>query len=141
MANGAAPPNPAGVIPGLDTVAPSSATAFESKSRTAAPTGVIIAVPKGASEMALVLNVTDDTASNTVHADIWGVDRAGNTTWLILAGAAKSKGTTTVLRVSPNITAATNTIAQDVLPSEVLILPVHSDSAAIVYSVGVHFAA
>ncbi len=107
MSNGAAPPNPAAAVLALDPTAPSSGTAYESASRTAAPAGLIIAVP----------------------------------TWLILAGAAKSKGTTTVLRVSPNITAAANTIAQDVLPSEVLILPVHSDSAAIVYSVGVHFAA
>ncbi len=59
----------------------------------------------------------------------------------LLASAAKASATTTVLRVSPHLTVAANTIAKDVIPAEVVITVAHSDTAAITYSVGVHFAA
>lgn len=128
-----------GAILALDPVAPSSGTAFESKPRTASPTGVIIGVPKGSDALAVVLDVTAVTA-NTATLTISGVDRAGNKLWTILASAAKAVSTT-VLRVSPNITASANLIAQDVLPSEIQIDVANSDSGSITYSVGVHFAA
>lgn len=134
--------NPAGALSGgLDAEAPSSGTAFESASRSAAPTGCVIGVPKGATELAVVLDVTAATAANTATVTISGCDRTSGKIWTILASAAKTSATTTVLRVSPNITASANLIAQDVLPSEIQIDVAHSDGQPITYSVGVHFAA
>lgn len=135
-------PNPQGDLSGgLDPEAPSSGTVYESASRSASPTQVVIGVPKGASEMALVYAVTADTAGNTVTPTIWGVDRTSGQLYTILVGSAKASGTITVLRVSPNIAASANAIAQDVLPSEICISIAHSNGSPITYSVGVHFAA
>lgn len=135
-----AAPTFGGALLALDPVAPSSGTAFESIARTASPKGVIIGVPKGSDALVVVLDVTANTAGNTATLTVSGVDRAGNKLWTILASAAKTVSTT-VLRVSPNITASANLIAQDVLPSEIQIDVANSDTASITYSVGVHFAA
>jgi hypothetical protein len=125
---------------GVAPDAPASGTAFESVARTAAPPSAIFSTPRGAQNLAVVLDVTANTGGNTATLTISGVDRSGNKLWTILASAAKTVSTT-VLRVSPNITASANLIAQDVVPSEIQIDVAHSDGAAITYSVGVHFAA
>ena len=124
---------------GLDPQAPASGTAFESVSRSTAPRGCVIGVPRDAEGMIVVLDVTAATSANTATVTISGVDRASGKIWTILASAAKTSPTTTVLRVSPNITASANLIAQDLIPAEVQIDVAHSDGNPITYSVSVHF--
>src|SRR5713101_4570017 len=135
----AAPANPSGVVQPLANVPVASGSAFASAARSASPTSVLFGTQQ-AGALVVLLDVTADTGGNTVTVTISGVDRASNKVWTILASAAKGVGTTTVLRVSPQITASANLIAQDIIPSEVQISVVHSDANPITYSVGVHFA-
>ncbi len=118
--------------------APSSVRAMNVVAATATPKPAILSAPIGSGGLVVVVEVT--TASGTgVTFTIEGVDRASNKTWVILTSTAKTTAATTVLRVSPNITAAANLIAQDLIPSEVIIRAAHSDGAALTYTVGVHF--
>lgn len=134
----AAPANPSAVVQPLANVPVASGTAFESVARSAAPLGAIFGTQQ-AGALVVVLDVTANTGGNTATLTISGVDRASNKIWTILASAAKTVSTT-VLRVSPQITASANLIAQDIIPSEIQIDVAHSDGNPITYSVGVHFA-
>ena len=61
----------------------------------------------------------------------------GGTAYTILASAAITTTGLTVLRVHPELTAATNTIAKDVLPAALKITATHGDADSITYSM--HF--
>jgi hypothetical protein len=80
------------------------------------------------------INVTAITASPSVVFTIAGLDPIGSTTYTILTSAAITGTGLTVLRVSPHLTAAANTIAKDLLPQALKITATHGDADSITYS-------
>lgn len=85
-----------------------------------------------------LINVTAASATPSVVFTISGItpDAAG-TLYTVLASAAITGTGLTVLRVSPHLTAAANTIAKDILPHAIKVAAVHADSDSITYSM--HF--
>lgn len=66
----------------------------------------------------LVIDITAVTGTPTLTVTIQGKDAVSGKYYTILASAALSAVATTVLRVYPGLTAAANTIANDVLPKD-----------------------
>lgn len=108
---------------------------FDSAARTATPTPATIACASG--QGLFFINVTAVTATPSVVFTILGVSPNGSAEYTILASAAITGTGLTVLRVSPQLTAAANTIAKDMLPSALKITAVHGDADSITYSM--HF--
>ncbi len=82
-----------------------------------------------------VIDVTAATATPSVVFTIQGVEPISGNKWTILQSAAITGTGTTVLRVYPTLTAAANTIAQDILPQGININCNHADADSITYSV------
>jgi hypothetical protein len=82
-----------------------------------------------------VIDVTAATATPSVVFTIQGVEPISGNVWTILQSAAITAAGTTVLRVYPTLTAAANTIAQDILPQGINIFCDHADADSITYSV------
>lgn len=82
------------------------------------------------------IDVSAVSATPSVVFTIAGMS-PGGTAYTILASAAITTTGLTVLRVHPELTAATNTIAKDVLPAALKITATHGDSDSITYSM--HF--
>jgi hypothetical protein len=108
---------------------------FPSLARTATPTPATIACASG--QGLFFINVTAVTATPSVVFTISGVSPNGDALYTILASAAITGTGLTVLRVSPHLTAAANTIAKDILPQSIHVAPVHGDADSITYSM--HF--
>lgn len=83
------------------------------------------------------INVTATDATPSVVFTIAGVTPNGSAVYTILESAAITATGLTVLRVSPHLTAAANTIAKDMLPSDLKITATHADADSITYAV--HF--
>jgi hypothetical protein len=83
----------------------------------------------------VVIDVTAATADPSVVFTLQGYSPAGNDYYTILASAAITGTGTTVLRVYPGLTAANNTIANDVMPAVWRVNAVHADADSITYSV------
>lgn len=116
----------------------SSAGRFEvyaSAARTADPDTQELEVA-GYRGLHLVIDATAATSTPSVVFTILGVDRVSGKTYTILASAAITGAGTTVLRVGPGLTAATNLVASDVLPPVIRITAAHGDSDSLTYSVG-----
>jgi len=121
-----------------DGVSPSVVQAYNVAAATATPLPVVLATPENTEGLVVVVDVT--TASGTgVTFTIEGVDRASKKTWVILTSTAKTGAGTTIMRVSASLAASANVTAQDLVPDEIVIRAAHSDSAALTYTVGVHF--
>jgi len=84
----------------------------------------------------LIIDVTAVTDTPSIVATILGVDRASGKTYTILASAAITATGTTVLRVGQSLTAATNLVANDILPPIFRIRVTHADADSITYTVG-----
>lgn len=84
----------------------------------------------------VVIDVTAISASPSVVFTIEGKDPASGKYYTILASAAIVGTGTTVLRVSPQLTAAANTIAKDMMPAVWRITATHADADSITYTVG-----
>lgn len=113
----------------------SAATVLASAARTATPTADTFQIGGATSGLIVVIDVTAATASPSVVFTIKGVDPVSTKTWDILASAAITGTGTTVLRVSPHLTAAANTIAKDMVPGYFTVSAVHADADSITYSV------
>jgi hypothetical protein len=111
-----------------------STTVLASAARTASPT-VDTFQANGADGLLVVINVTAVTSTPSVVFTIQGVDPVSGATWDILASAAITGTGTTVLRVSPHLTGAANTIAKDLVPAYFTVTPVHGDADSITYTV------
>jgi hypothetical protein len=111
-----------------------STTVLASAARTATPT-VDTFQANGAVELLVIINVTAASATPSVVFTIKGVDPVSDATWDVLASAAVTGTGTTVLRVSPHLTAAANTIAKDIVPAYFTVSAVHADTDSITYSV------
>ena len=108
---------------------------FTSAARTATPTPATIQC--ASSQGLFYINVTAASVTPSVVFTISGVSPNGDVLYTILASAAITGTGLTVLRVSPHLTAAANTIAKDILPASLHIAPVHADADSITYSM--HF--
>ena len=84
----------------------------------------------------VIIDVTASAATPSVVATIQGKDEVSGQYYTILASAAITGTETRVLRVFPGATAATNLVANDVLPSTWRVNLVHADTDSITYSVG-----
>lgn len=103
---------------------------FASAARTATSSATI-ACESG--EGLFFIDVTAATATPSVVFTIAGVSPSG-VAYTILASAAITGVGMTVLRVSPQLTAAANTIAKDLLPAALKITATHADTDSITYS-------
>lgn len=108
---------------------------FASAARTATPTPATAAIRSA--QGLFFINVTAVSATPSVVFTISGVSPNGSTLYTILASAAITGTGLTVLRVSPHLTAAANTIAKDILPAAISVAAVHGDADSITYSL--HF--
>jgi hypothetical protein len=81
-----------------------------------------------------VVRATAASLTPSVTFTITGSDPFG-ATWTILVSAAVTGIGTTVLRVHPELTAAANTIAKDMLPSTVTVSAAVGDTDPLTYSV------
>jgi hypothetical protein len=105
-------------------------TIFASAARTATPTPATISC--GSLGGLFVIHVTAVTATPSVVFNIDGT--SGDTSWTIIDSAAITATGTTIIRVHPSLTGAANTIAKDILPSSIMVTPVHGDTDSITYS-------
>ena len=103
---------------------------FASAARTATSSATI-SVESG--EGLFFIDVTAVVSSPSVVFTIAGVSPSG-TAYTILASAAITGTGLTVLRVSPQLTAAANTIAKDMLPAALKITATHGNANSITYS-------
>jgi hypothetical protein len=91
-------------------------------------------IPPGIQSLIVVINVTAVTSTPSVVIDIQGLDGGSGGTWEILQSAAITATGMTVLRVCSHLTAATNTIAKDIVPPRVRIQATHANANSITYS-------
>lgn len=82
----------------------------------------------------VIINVTAASDTPSVVATIQGKDEVSGNYYTILTSAAITGTGTTVLRVFPGATAATNVTANDCLPSIWRVNFVHADTDSITYS-------
>lgn len=115
-------------------------TLFESKARTIDSNSRDIKnsdfVKSSGMGLVVVIDVTAVTDSPSVVFTIQGKDPASSKYYTILASAAITGTGTTVLRVHPDLTAAANTVAKDMLPAVWRVSADHADADSITYSVG-----
>jgi hypothetical protein len=86
----------------------------------------------------VIIDMTAVTATGSVTPTIQGLDKASGKYYTLLVGAAITGTGTTVLRVYPDLTAAANLIADDIVPGEFRISLAHANAVAMTYSVGVN---
>ena len=112
-----------------------SKTILASAARTATVNSPDITnwVGKGAH---VVIDVTADPSTASVTFTIQGKDETSGVYYTILASAAIAAVGTTVLKVYPGLTAATNTVANDILPKTWRVRAVAADAESLTYSVG-----
>jgi len=80
------------------------------------------------------INVTAVSGTASITVTIAGLSPEG-AAYTILASAAITSTGLTVLRVSPQLTAAANTIAKDMLPQALRVTSTHANADSITYSV------
>lgn len=106
---------------------------LDKAARTATTTGT--AALESASGL-FFIDVSALTAGASLTFTIYGVSPTStNTAYTILASAAVTATGLTVLRVHPQLTAAANTIAKDVLPAAIKVTCVPADTKSVTYEV------
>ena len=111
--------------------------AFVSAARTATPAvfnGIADDNVRGA---IITIDVTAISVTPSVVFTISGIDLLSWKIYTILVSAAITATGTTVLRIHPSLTAVNDLVANDMIPSNFRITPVHGDSDSITYTVGV----
>jgi hypothetical protein len=103
---------------------------YASAARTATSSATILT---DSTEGLFFIDVTAAAVTPSVVFTIAGVSPSG-TEYTILASAAITGTGMTVLRVSPQLTAAANTIAKDMLPQALKVTATHADADSITYS-------
>ena len=84
----------------------------------------------------VTIDVTAATASPSVVFTVQGKDPTSGKYYTILASAAITGTGTTTLRIHPDLTAAANTVAKDMMPAVWRVNATHADADSITYSVG-----
>lgn len=106
---------------------------FTKAARTATSS---VTVPCESTQGLFFIDVTAVTATPSVVFTIAGIaPTQASTAYTILESAAITGTGLTVLRVSPHLTAAANTIAKDMLPSALKVTATHADTDSITYEV------
>lgn len=113
-----------------------SVSVLGSAARTATPTIDEFELAGTSSGLVVVIDMTAVTATGSVTFTVKGYDVVSTKTWDILVSAAITATGTTVLRVSPHLTAAANTIAKDIVPAVFTVTAVHVNGVSMTYSVG-----
>lgn len=116
--------------PGIGSVA-----VLASAARTATPDTQELELPLGARGLHLVIDATAISLTPSLTVTISGVDRVSGAVYTILASAAITAVSTTVLKVGPGLTAAANAVANDVLPQIIRVTATHGDADSITYSI------
>lgn len=106
---------------------------YPSAARTAAPT-VDTQVNRGHRGMHLIVDATSITSTPSITVKIQGIETLSGKTYDILVSSAITTVSTTVLKVYPGLTAAANSVANDVLPVNFRVAIEHGDSDSITYS-------
>lgn len=104
---------------------------FASAARTATSSTTMLTE---ATEGLFFIDCTAYTATGSIVFTVIGVSPSG-TEYTILTSAAIVGTGMTVLRVSPQLTAAANTIAKDMLPQAVKVTATHANGVSVTYSV------
>lgn len=106
-------------------------TIFQKAARTATESATI---PCESAQGLFFIDVSAASATPSVVFTIAGVaPTEKSTTYTVLESAAITGVGLTVLRVSPHLTAAANTIAKDILPAALKITATHADTDSITY--------
>jgi hypothetical protein len=113
---------------------PTGVSVFASAARTATPTAAQFS-NKGQS-LEVVIDCTARVGASSVVFNLERQDPTSLKWFLILASAAIVAVGTTVLKVSPHLTAAANTVAKDLASGNLRVRPVHANGDSITYSVG-----
>jgi hypothetical protein len=114
-------------------------TVFPSAARTATPASATYRVARGnADGLIVVIDATAVTSTPSVVFTIVGVDEVSGKTWTVLASAAVTTVSTTVLRVNPSLTGVTNQTAKDLVPTYFRVTAVHGNANSITYSVAAY---
>lgn len=87
----------------------------------------------------VIIDVTAATSTPSVVPTIQGYDAVSGKYYTILVGAAITGTGTTVLRVYPGITAATNLSVSDVLPSEWRVIMTAGNANSLTYSIAASY--
>lgn len=111
-------------------------TLYASAARTATPTEVEFQNAGDARGMHVIIDVTAVTATPSVVFNIEAKDPASGDWYLLLDSTAVTAVSTTILKIHPNLTAVANSVAQDGLPLDLRVRPVHADADSITYTVG-----
>ena len=114
---------------------PELVTVFASAARTATTNSDTYQNAVGHRGLHLVIDATASAATPSVVFTIQGYSPLGDDYYTILASAAVTGAGTTVLRVYPGLTAAANTVANDVLPSLWRVNATAADADSLTYSV------
>ena len=109
-------------------------TIFESAARTTSQTGPDMR-NRFARGVVLTIDATASAATPSVVFTIQGKSTLGSDYYTILASAAITGASTTILRVYPGMTAAANTVANDVLPLYWRVITTAGDADSLTYSV------
>jgi hypothetical protein len=110
-----------------------------SAARTASPDTQEFRVDRrgvAATALILTIDVTAVTATPALTVTINRVDPVSGKVTALLASAVIATVSTTVLKVGPDLAAATNLVAQDYMPPCFRIDCSHGDADSITYSVG-----
>jgi hypothetical protein len=110
---------------------------FSSKARTASETSPDFHNWEAGVGAVITIDCTAIDSSPSVVFTFQGKDPASGKYNDIISSAAITGTGTTVIRIHPELTAAANTIAKDVIPTYWRIRAVHADADSITYSVGV----
>ena len=110
-------------------------TIFASAARTATVNGDDLKNDVGKGVHVVIDSTAVGVTPSTVFT-IQGKDDVSGKYYTILASAAVTTVSTTVLRVYPGLTAAANTVASDVLPRIWRVIATHGNSVTHTYSVG-----
>jgi len=117
-------------------------TVLASAARTATPTVDTFNIVHGsATGCIVIIDCTAIAATPSVVFTLQGYDPVSTKVWTLLASAAIVATGTTILRVSPHLTAAANLIAKDIMPDSFTMSAVHGDADSITYSVSVQLVA
>lgn len=104
--------------------------------RTARTATASATIPCESAQGLIFIDVSAASATPSVVFTIAGVAPTDKSTeYTILTSAAITGAGLTVLRISPHLTAAANTIAKDILPGAIKITATHADTDSITYEV------
>jgi hypothetical protein len=117
----------------------SSKVIYASLARTATPTAVEFAVPRGTRALRVVLDATAVTATPAVTTTIDAFDSTSGKWINLLTSAAVATVTTNTYTIGAGITAAANVAASMALADRIRITCTHGDADSITYSVGATF--